>query len=431
MKSRKTTFQLAIILVFFLGNIASINAQSYCTVSSTPWNYWMTKVSIGSTSFTSSKEAYGNFVSSTFTVDRGQANTLTLESFGSDYVPNSTVYWAAWIDFNGNGVFTDAGEMVINPSTATKVYNYPLGGMNNAPLADRQASATISVPTGATNGTKRMRVMFKSGSAPASNGCETVAVGEVEDYTVNITGTTTGGCTSAPTLTCPVNISVTAASGATSATANFMTATASSPCGSSTSVGYTINGSSVTSSYAFPVGSTTVTVNATHISNNFVAVCSFTVVVTAGTTGNPTTSTQWSGGTLSTDNIFRMGRVAIGTTNFGSDNTFNLLVRGGIRTEKIKMDVASANQWADYVFAKGYDLKPLKEVKQYIDKNKHLPNIPSAEELVKQGLDVMQMMAKQQEKIEELYLYMIQLNETIAKQQAEIKALKAMSAKSK
>jgi trimeric autotransporter adhesin len=411
-------------LALFLGSISSMNAQSYCTVSSTPWNYWMTKVSIGSTSFTSSKEPYGNFVSSTFTVDRGQVNTLILESFeNGTWIANSSVYWAAWIDFNGNGVFTDAGEMVINPASATKTYNFANGGGNLNNLSDRQVSATISVPTSTINGTKRMRVMFKGGSAPASNGCETVAAGEVEDYTVNITGTTTGGgCTSAPTVACPSNITLTAVSGATTATTNFTTATASSPCGVTPTVAYTVNGTVVNFTYAFPIGTTTVTATASHTSNAQTASCSFTVTVNAGTTSSGGGG-QWTG-TNQTDNISRMGRVAIGTTNFGADNTFNLLVRGGIRTEKIKMDVASANQWADYVFAKGYDLKPLKEVKQYIDKNKHLPNVPSAEELTKQGLDVMQMMAKQQEKIEELYLYMIQLNETIAKQQTEIKALK-------
>jgi GEVED domain/HYR domain len=428
-------------LVFVLGNIASINAQTYCSSGRTPWNYWISKVNIGTTSYgngsstdidkTTGSGYTDRTGSAAFQVNTAQTNTMTVQfDEPNTYIDNGTMYWAVWIDLNSDGDFIDANEQVASANFA-----YTFG---NKTVAELQKNLNLTIPTGST-GSRRMRVACKYNQQNAIAGftaptsCETATAdnrGEVEDYTVTITGGTTG-CASAPTITCPATINITAASGATTAMANFMTATASSPCGTNTTINYTINGSSVASNYAFPIGTTTVNVNATHISNNIVAVCSFTVVVTAGTTGNPTTSAQWDGGTTSANNVYRMGRVAIGTTNFGSDNTFNLLVRGGIRTEKIKMDVATANQWADYVFAKDYVLKPLKEVKQYIDKNKHLPNVPSADELTKQGLDVMQMMAKQQEKIEELYLYMIQLNEVIAKQQAEIKALKAAGANGK
>lgn len=87
-----------------------------------------------------------------------------------------------------------------------------------------------------------------------------------------------------------------------------------------------------------------------------------------------------------------------------------LFVRKGIRTEEVKVDVASGT-WADYVFKDSYELKPLEEVKSFIDENGHLPNIPSAEEVEENGIKVGEMNAKLLEKIEELTLYTIALKE--------------------
>jgi hypothetical protein len=100
---------------------------------------------------------------------------------------------------------------------------------------------------------------------------------------------------------------------------------------------------------------------------------------------------------------------------------YNLLVKGGILTEKVKVALAAAGtDWADYVFEPAYKAKmmPLEEVEKFTLKNKHLPNVPSAEEMVKSGLDVSQTSKMFMEKIEELTLYMIELNK-------EVKALKA------
>jgi hypothetical protein len=66
----------------------------------------------------------------------------------------------------------------------------------------------------------------------------------------------------------------------------------------------------------------------------------------------------------------------------------------------------------------------LEEVEAFTIKNKHLPNVPSAEEMVKTGLDVSQTSKMFMEKIEELTLYMIEMNK-------EIKALKEENAKLK
>ena len=64
---------------------------------------------------------------------------------------------------------------------------------------------------------------------------------------------------------------------------------------------------------------------------------------------------------------------------------------------------------ADYVFEEEYELMNLEEVKAFIEKNNHLPGIPSAAEMQKQGMSIGEMNTKLLEKIEELTLYMIEL----------------------
>jgi hypothetical protein len=94
---------------------------------------------------------------------------------------------------------------------------------------------------------------------------------------------------------------------------------------------------------------------------------------------------------------------------------YRLYVKDGILTEKVKVAVYLSSNWSDYVFADDYHLQPLSEVEAYIKAHKHLPSIPSAQEIVDEGgIDVQQMMAKQMEKIEELTLYIIAQEKRIA-----------------
>ncbi|CAA7389971.1 nitrogenase component 1 family protein [Chryseobacterium fistulae] len=79
-----------------------------------------------------------------------------------------------------------------------------------------------------------------------------------------------------------------------------------------------------------------------------------------------------------------------------------------------------ANVWADYVFKKGYKLKPLEEVEKYIEEKGHLPNIPSAEEVSRDGINLAEMNTKLLEKIEELTLYSIEQNKQIKLQDKKI-----------
>ncbi len=103
---------------------------------------------------------------------------------------------------------------------------------------------------------------------------------------------------------------------------------------------------------------------------------------------------------------------------------YKLYVETGILTEKVKVAVKNSSNWADYVFAPGYKLMPLKEVKKYVETNKHLPDVPSAKEMENNGLDLGSMAALQMQKIEELTLQLIQINERLETVEKENAALK-------
>jgi len=103
-----------------------------------------------------------------------------------------------------------------------------------------------------------------------------------------------------------------------------------------------------------------------------------------------------------------------GEFNFGTGlfpNGYRMSVEGKVlATDFTTLAVAN---WPDYVFDKAYKLKPLGEVKKYITEHKHLPNIPSAAEMEKNGIQLGEMSKKLMEKVEELTLYVLQLQEQI------------------
>lgn len=102
-----------------------------------------------------------------------------------------------------------------------------------------------------------------------------------------------------------------------------------------------------------------------------------------------------------------------------------LSVNGKIRAQEIKVETAN---WPDYVFAKDYKLPSLQETEKHIQEKGHLPDIPSAEDVKTNGVDLGEMNAKLLKKIEELTLYLIELkklNETQnEKHEKEIQAIK-------
>lgn len=135
---------------------------------------------------------------------------------------------------------------------------------------------------------------------------------------------------------------------------------------------------------------------------------------------NSTNSTPLIWGDFAADQLKFNGAVGIGAvttfpTMSGTVNVsgYKLFVTGGILTDEMRVALSSGGTWADYVFHKDYDLKPLSEVERFIEANGHLPNVPSAAEVKADGINVADMARIQQEKIEELTLYIIQLNKKL------------------
>lgn len=119
------------------------------------------------------------------------------------------------------------------------------------------------------------------------------------------------------------------------------------------------------------------------------------------------------------------GQLAIGTDN---PKQFMLAVKGDAVFAKVM--VRSFGAWPDYVFQPGYRLPPLSEVEAFIRKNSHLPGVPSAKEVETDGLDLGETQAALLKKIEELTLYVLQLNKALQAQQEEILKLKETKAAS-
>jgi hypothetical protein len=122
----------------------------------------------------------------------------------------------------------------------------------------------------------------------------------------------------------------------------------------------------------------------------------FSVVTGATLDANYLPSTQ--GTTAFT--VLGNGYVGIGTTTPDT----KLAVKGTIHTQEVKVDMTG---WNDYVFDKTYQLPTLSSVKTYIDQNHHLPEIPSETEVIKNGVNLGEMVKLQTKKIEELTLYLI------------------------
>lgn len=120
-------------------------------------------------------------------------------------------------------------------------------------------------------------------------------------------------------------------------------------------------------------------------------------------------------------NIFTSGKVLIGTTNLAAVDNNVLAVNGNAIFEKVK--VRSYAIWPDYVFEDEYHLPSLDEVEAYLRKHKHLPNMISAEEAKDKGLDLADNQAALLRKIEELTLYLIQLNKRMDDLSKENKVL--------
>ncbi len=110
--------------------------------------------------------------------------------------------------------------------------------------------------------------------------------------------------------------------------------------------------------------------------------------------------------------------------NIGSNGSFLLGVGGKIAAwDEIRVFTNNTFNFPDYVFSKDYKLRSLEDTEKYISENSHLPEVPSAEQIDKEGLSVVEMNAVLLKKIEELTLYTIELNKTVKKLESQVNEL--------
>ncbi|RYC66961.1 hypothetical protein [Spirosoma sordidisoli] len=107
------------------------------------------------------------------------------------------------------------------------------------------------------------------------------------------------------------------------------------------------------------------------------------------------------------------GGVVIGAGHMRKPDGYSLYVTKGILTERLRVAVKDTDEWSDKVFSPSYKLLSLPEIKRYIEQHHHLPGISSATEVVKDGVDVGVMQAKLLEKVEEITLHLIRMQEEV------------------
>ncbi len=133
------------------------------------------------------------------------------------------------------------------------------------------------------------------------------------------------------------------------------------------------------------------------------------------------TGSTFTIGTLGQNNIKLYGTSIIMGGDFGAAGRM-LSVHGGIIGTSVT--ALAINSWPDYVFENDYKLKTLSEVKQFIAENKHLPNIPPASEIEKNGVELGDISKRLMEKVEELTLYILQQQEQIDELKKQMTASK-------
>ena len=105
----------------------------------------------------------------------------------------------------------------------------------------------------------------------------------------------------------------------------------------------------------------------------------------------------------------RIDKVAVGIGTNAPHPNYKLSVNGKIRAKEIIVET----NWSDFVFEKDYNLMSLSDVENYINEYGHLPGVPSAIEVEKNGVALGNSQAVLLQKIEELTLYTIEMNKQI------------------
>ncbi len=235
-----------------------IGPVTYCSAQADqPWNRWINAVQLNDLNHQSGKDQYGDYTAQVATLEKGANYPMTITS--SVHWVDEAMNYKVWIDFNHNGVF-ETNETVLsvaNPNTGFGLF-------------EDIANGVISIPANAQNGPTRMRVSMAADEEPTP--CGNHDKGEVNDFTVNITGQ----ATPLASISCPANIELSVTAPSTSRIVNWPAATASTTCpGGAISVDQTAGASSGS---IFSVGTETISYSATDNCANTVS-CSFNITI--------------------------------------------------------------------------------------------------------------------------------------------------------
>ncbi|MVM34612.1 hypothetical protein GO755_31585 [Spirosoma sp. HMF4905] len=125
-------------------------------------------------------------------------------------------------------------------------------------------------------------------------------------------------------------------------------------------------------------------------------------------TSTPTARLEVVSQTPETSGLKLTNLTAYSPTTQSTDQFLTVTEQGDVVKARYQLRIHNANEWSDKVFAPGYKLRGLSSVSTYINQNGHLPGVPSAEQIVKEGIDLVKMNATLLEKVEELTLYLIE-----------------------
>lgn len=169
---------------------------------------------------------------------------------------------------------------------------------------------------------------------------------------------------------------------------------------------YNVVGLTASTSYSFYVRALDAAGNISNNSNTI----NVTTTSGGGGGGEPYTTLNANLSTVNwqANDLFVAGEMGIGTS---PNANFQLSVNGDIRAKEVVVE----SGWSDFVFEKGYNLPSLNEVEQFINDNGHLKDIPSAAEVQQNGVGLAEINTLLLQKVEELTLYLIQMNKRLAK----------------
>lgn len=147
--------------------------------------------------------------------------------------------------------------------------------------------------------------------------------------------------------------------------------------------------------------------------------------------GDPYKRSAWMGYGTSGSTVFCIeNEISGGNILLNSDGTGNvgigvksapakLTVNGGVLATRVK--VSQNLTWPDFVFGKDYQLPSLQELEAYIQQHQHLPEIPSAQDVARDGQDLGEMNRLLLKKLEEMTLYILQQDKRINALEQQVK----------